>query len=281
MRKGIKLFGRAFGAVFSNLHLVAMLTVPFLLIMAALIYGLANWINGNVGALLGMPGAAYYAMVAAAAAVFFAAVLFLGAPHAIAWHRRVASPGTPLQLKHLVIRQNRGRYLLNVLVVALPVLAVFVVLGGGLPILFDQAFFGIQNERVFMISVWAYTLVHDYLPGFSFQVAATLFGFGFPAAALGDRLPFWRGLWAGFNRAGSMLMALLLLEGIAYFLLEVLVKRLLYWSFTSFNDPGFLWGEVIAGFIFSCFGIPITIVILTLSYLDWRAEKEPAEAASS
>lgn len=229
---------------------------PIMLIIWALIYATKRYVEPE---LVGQSGIAAWLALTATAFVSLVLLSF----HAIGWHKQVHRALEPISVRSIFQWRTLRIYLLTLIVTALPAAALTLAIG------FVWYELVISHFPMWMAHwpLWTFVFVNDHAPIMVTTLAFSLFGFGFPAAALGHRIG-WRAKLLGGWRNGLPLLTALVLVTIGEFFVDRVVTHLNY-ALLYPDTFAMGWFETGAWFLIGPLFALGKIAVLTLVYLDW------------
>lgn len=181
----------------------------------------------------------------------------------------------PISIRFIFQWRTLRTYVLTLLVTALPAAAVILAAG------FIWYELVIAQLPLWMAHwpLWTYHFVNEHAPILVATLAFSLFGFGFPAAALGHEID-WRAKLLGGWENGLPLVTALILVSSAEFLGDRVVTRLKYALFFP-DDNAMAWFETGGWFLIGPLFALAKIAVLTLVYLQWYGKKTLSSPAST
>ncbi|MEP2889475.1 hypothetical protein [Tateyamaria sp.] len=209
-------------------------------------------------------------------------VLILSA-NAIGWHRLLARHSAQTTPMSVLRRLPYWSYIWRAGLLCVPAFGVAIAIGMPIHLISppiwgtDLPIGSLPYRIVFYLEIY----FRDWLVPFLISGTITLIGFGFPAVALGHKVPLWHAIKSSLSYAPQMMIALVLLDITTFAVVEVAGTQLrdLFFDVTTQTSIPFDWGAAILSSLISVFVTMINLAILTCTYLHWIAQqKRPAEA---
>ena len=262
----ITLLKTSVGLIFANKRLLFAVTLPIMLASGVLF---ALVIFGST-LILDRRAALVATTLAGASIVMFASIV-----NAIVWHRAAGWHGNPTSLTSTLKSQPILRYVVRGAAIFLPVLAAVFALEWATAEVrkFWSVQFGIGGMPLLLSSA-----LSIFSAEFTLPAGLTLFGFLFPAIALGHKIGIRQSIRASLQYFWPMLIAFILLQVAYFFLVDGLLHHVLNQLALSKSSTLQMFEDIMT-FAIDIFAILINITLLTQCYLHWHTTSKTKKPA--